>query len=49
MKIGNKVIEEIVILTNDNEVIAVISDDEIIENKDFKVSIKLASSKSKLI
>jgi len=45
LNIGNKLIEEITVLTNKNEVIAVISDNEIIENKDFKIRIKPASSK----
>jgi len=45
MRIGEKDIREIIITTKENEVIAVISDSEIIENRDYKVNIKSASQK----
>ncbi len=40
MKIGKNEVEEIIITDKENGVIAVISDSEIIESKDYKVIVK---------
>lgn len=37
MEIGNKKIEKIIVLTKDDNLIALVSDDEIIKEGDFKV------------
>ena len=44
MKIGNKKVESIIISTKDNEVLCVISDNEIIEHKDYKVILESAQN-----
>lgn len=40
MNVGNKEIESIVVVNKNDEVIAIISDKEIVENKDYKVIIE---------